>query len=680
MEIKLYVDASAKGVGTGAPDAPFSSLALAWETAKSYLALPGKTDVTLSLAKGRYLLRDTLTFNGKAFNAASTLTVEGDGAVISAAVPFDAHLFEKVGENLYKVNLSGMGAFRNLLVDGKLATLAHMGGKYVDEPDSHSMRFDRTFDAKDPTRDARTLNKLYLAEDLVRPLVGDKTEGRVAVRCAFHCEYEWDYNIMHIVSVDLDDVAIYEEDGVKETHVACYFDPEEYRHFQVPAYSEANLDGTGGGYHLKTRLHFLSDNKAFVRKENDYYYDAENETLYYYTEGDVLAHTFACAKLDYLFRCEDLRGVTFRGITFTGTDYLALREGYHAGEQASASNVVDGEFPKEAAVYSKNAYGVTFAGCRFVELGCEGVSFGGRVEDLTVKNCHFENLGSAAIRCGEPHLRRYDAKNGNARVLIENNFITRASRELWASPAVMMSACCDVTITRNTVCDVPYTGISVGWCWAPNLRPYGEEINLTGVMISHNYVYDYMTGLADGGAIYTLGGNAPRDDHNHYNRTLGNVVVLTKHTGNARGVCLMGMYHDGSSSNWHSKNNVVVAQSAGAHPDEENPGYDARFLHTLRERRRRTCYFFSQNTAEGANAYNILHDECYFIRCRETDPEKRQIEAAWMCMVPARWVYNENMQYVYTWDALPEGAVQIMNAAGCDGHHPDLDWLKTDRY
>ena len=683
-KITLYVDPHANGIGTGEADAPFASLALAWETAKAHLASPVAKDVTLSLSCGTHLLGDTLSFRGRSLNPHSTLTVEGEGgeAVITAAVPFDACLFEKVGENLYAARLAGMGKFRNLLVDGKLATLAHMGGKYVDEPDVHHFRFDRTFDAKDPSRDAREQCKMYLAEDLVRPLVGDKTSGKIPVRCAMHCEYEWVFNVMHIVLVDLDDVAVYEEDGVKETHIACYFDKKEYKHFAVPAGHEAGLTPDPlNHYHIKTRIHFLSDHLAFVRKENDYYYDAAAETLYYYTEGDVTSHTFACAKLDYLFRCEDLRNVTFRGITFTGTDYLALHESFHAGGQASATHIIDGGFPHEAAIYSKNAYGVTVENCRFAELGCEGISFSGRVEDLVIKNCRFENIGSAAIRAGEPRLRAFDREQGNDRVLIENNYVVCAGRELWASPAIMLSSSRDLTVTRNTVHDIPYTGISLGWCWAKTDLPYGESVNLCNVTVSYNYVYDYMKGLADGGAIYILGGNAPREDRSLYNVMEGNAVVMTKHTGNSVGGALMGIYYDAAATSWHSRGNAVVAHSLGADPTDENPGYTERFLYTFRERRDRTCHFFSQRCGdENYWAYNILHEDNWYIRCRATEPDKQELEAAWDCMREVSNVQNVNMHYVRTWDALSADGEAVLLRAGCDGHHPDLAWLRTDRY
>ena len=101
----FFVATDGNDQNQGTLDAPFSSLALAWETAKAYLAQSEACDVTLSLAKGTYLLRETLSLNGKALNPKSTLTVVGEEATVTAAVPFDAALFEMAGENLYKANL-----------------------------------------------------------------------------------------------------------------------------------------------------------------------------------------------------------------------------------------------------------------------------------------------------------------------------------------------------------------------------------------------------------------------------------------------------------------------------------------------------------------------------------------------------------------------------------------------
>ncbi len=718
-KLTLYVDPKASAIGDGTKDAPFRSLALAFSYAKELLASSEAVDLTLSLSAGTHLLTETVSCRGAALNPASSLTVVGEAGktVVTGAVPFDASLFEKVDENIYAAHLDGMGAFRALYVDGKRADLAYVGGRYTDDEEIRFHRFDRTHDAKDPTKDARKQNKLYLDLALLRPLLGDRTSGRVTVDVEYHGEYEWCYNIMRIISVDLDDVAVYEEDGVSETCVACYFNPTQYKNFIVPAGNEANL-GETGGYHLKTRSYFLAGAKAFLGRGGDYYYDITNETVYYCTKDDISSHTFACGKLDRLFSFEDARNLTFRGVTFTGTDDLALQFGFHAGGQASSSM---GDFPTQAAFYAWNAYGLTFDGCRFESLACEGIRLRGRVEHFTVKNCVFREIGACAIRAASPKMRKFDREDGNQYVTIENNLLEGIAREYYNSPAIMMTSSQHVTVTRNTIRDCAYTGISLGWAWC--YKGWAHDalpVNLDNIEISYNYITDYMRNLCDGGAIYTLGGNAPKEDHVLHNRCFNNVVVMSRRTGSGRGVCLMGIYYDGASTSWHSLHNVVVAQSQGADPEDGNPaGYGEFFLKNFRERRRRSVYYFSQDAGVyAANnwSYNVLNEECYLIRCRKTRPFDLSIETHYCTMgavedivpeeakdailreaVPrglsfeetsvikrnraaARDVINKDMRYIHTWDGLTEDAAALITGAGADGAHADLDELKKDRY
>jgi hypothetical protein len=61
-------------------------------------------------------------------------------------------------------------------------------------------------------------------------------------------------------------------------------------------------------------------------------------------------------------------------------------------------------------------------------------------------------------------------------------------------------------------CDLPYTGISLGWQWNPEPTPCQENT------IEYNHVYDVMNRLCHGGCIYTWGfqpGTVIRGNHLH---------------------------------------------------------------------------------------------------------------------------------------------------------------------
>ena len=69
--------------------------------------------------------------------------------------------------------------------------------------------------------------------------------------------------------------------------------------------------------------------------------------------------------------------------------------------------------------------------------------------------------------------------------------------------------------------------------------------------------FNFMTDMADGGGIYTLGGNVKTDYKEPINFLCYNIIVVSNITGNNRGM-FMPYYHDGASSNWSDENNLLV--------------------------------------------------------------------------------------------------------------------------
>jgi len=57
----------------------------------------------------------------------------------------------------------------------------------------------------------------------------------------------------------------------------------------------------------------------------------------------------------------------------------------------------------------------------------------------------------------------------------------------------------DTEIRHNTIRQLPYTGVSVGWLWNPEPTP------CQGTIVEANHIHDVMQVLSDGGGIYTLG-------------------------------------------------------------------------------------------------------------------------------------------------------------------------------
>lgn len=101
---------------------------------------------------------------------------------------------------------------------------------------------------------------------------------------------------------------------------------------------------------------------------------------------------------------------------------------------------------------------------------------------------------------------------------INNNYITRAAQLHTGSCGITAYYTENVIIDHNTITEIPYSGINVGWGWD---AVYETPKNNT---VSNNYVSDYMLQCNDGGGIYVLGtnpgtkifGNYIKDGYNGY--------------------------------------------------------------------------------------------------------------------------------------------------------------------
>ena len=688
----VYLDKNAPRGGDGSKASPFRCLSCAFAEAKKILAaLTEPAHVILDIAAGDYTIRETLLLSGEDMPVeGSHFTVRGDGNVtVSSLEEIPTDKFAKTStENIYSATLMNADGtpkrYRYLYVDGKLVTPAVSGGTKAEDPATRRHRYERTFDAKGEGGDyVKAQGKMYLDRSLLAPIIGDKTEGVIPVTDAeLHTVAEWDYNIIHITAIDLNDTVLYKIDDPKdawfffsqdgviegEEHVAVYLRPDEYAKFCMP-----------GGFPFRGRHYFLQNHPTFVSREGDFYRDGKSGALTYYTEGDITAHTFAIPRLARLFSLLHINGVTFEGIAFTGTDDFKLSEFGTTSGQASC----DGRFhdyPNAAAIYGNSCKNLTVKNCRFYDLGCEGISLRGRVEDLTVTHNVFRNIPSAAIRSGGP-LGNWDDKYGNLRLTITYNDLDNIATVYYASPAICMASTKDSLLSRNTITNCSYSGYSVAWCWDETKIPRGKRVNIDNVEISENYIASFCTEMCDGGAIYVLGCNAPRDYHELFNFVKRNCVVYTNKTANGNGNLVCGIYFDGSSTNWHALDNVIVEQSLGGHPSDTGiENLPARYVTRLQNRFSGSFFGYTQHHGTPAPDFNILWERTHFLNARGADRDADMKDAFRGLLCEERWCTEKDSVFVHGWNDLPETAVRVIENAGCDERKCNLDELKNNRY
>ena len=497
------------------------------------------------------------------------------------------------------------------------------------------------------------------------------------VQMEMHLNGQWWHNIVGITGIDYDDVAM-DADG--NAHVAIYLDLYEYSFYQVHK-----------TYSMVNRYICIKNSPSYLDEEFESYYDEENGRIYYYSEDGMKDKKVAYPTNDYMFVLTDVRDLTFEGITFTGVDDYYMTHnptsfglGFCRAEGDAQARMT----PDRSAVLLNYGKNVTFYGCDFVELGCKGIQADYWIDGLRIESCEFARLGANAIYVGAGRRDRYwqDGYFGFQNVIISDNYIHNVALEYHATTAVWMTLAKDVKITNNTIHDCSYSGIGVGYTFGiPSTNP-GENgfYHMYNVEIAYNYITNFMTEVGDGAAIYVTGGTAPKENTDYFNFMHHNFVVMSNITGDGQGHMVVGLYFDGSTSNWRCYENVVVGQSYGAVWDE-NEGFDkedpdtAEYLTELRARRTGTTLIYLQHITSQIT-HNIRCDDNWIINVRAGDPEAQLKEAYKTYVVADRNLVEQNTHYVKDPGMMPPAAEDIIYSTGSTKYPGDPYWLYDNNY
>ena len=151
---------------------------------------------------------------------------------------------------------------------------------------------------------------------------------------------------------------------------------------------------------------------------------------------------------------------------------------------------------------------------------------------------------------------------------IANNTITKAAQEFIDAAAIFAGYTTRTTIIHNSLSNLPYTGIAIGWGWGmtdpgrfpgctgcpfESWKTYTTPTTSRGNKILYNKISDYLKVAYDGGGIYSLGqqGTSLQDGE----LIAGNVVFgkAPSHGGNA-------LYTDGGSRYITLRGNAAFRQ------------------------------------------------------------------------------------------------------------------------
>ena len=494
---ELYVSLIGNDGWDGSAEKPFATVE------RAYLELD-KTegDVRINMARGRYPLKETLTFTPELCRDRK-ITFSGDGAELFGGVSVTEWV--KDGD-LYKAHLD-IKDVRNL---------------YVNTFPAHRSRSKYRY----------TISDLYMKDGEARGIkVGEKNFPK-----KFH---NWrDMEVLNPWEWECHRFKIADYRYCADTHEYIF-------EFDMTHNSIKRLG-------VESKDFYLENDLTFLKEQGSFYYDKSEKTIYYYPydhEDMATADIYVGAKemfVNVLGNAENkVKNLTFEGIRFSGGVCNQLSErGYHCS-QSDALSVISGELPEDGSFGINTsqfrmsfAENITVKNCEFINMGSAVIAMHDSVKAVKVEGNIFRDSSAVAIRIGHPgHKTAKEGIEVCSDIVVKNNVIARMCGELYSNCAISVYYEKDVRILHNLITDMPYTGVTLSWGWngAPGYDCHDLEV-------AHNHIRRVMSVLHDGGAVYTLCG----------------IKKCTIHDNLFEDSKDRGLYNDAGSGWISSYNNVIL--------------------------------------------------------------------------------------------------------------------------
>jgi len=470
---------------------PDSSLHDAIRRAREMRRLGTATTVTIHLAPGTYQLYEPLRLRPED----SGLTIKGDGAVISGGI----HITQWHRQDKLMVadvpDFNGRPIdFRQLWVNGRKAVRAR------DVSDFEQMNRILTYDKRHqvlwvPRKAVERIMKAPYAEMVLHEM--------------------WCTSNLRIKSMQA------QGDSVAVT----FHNPEARLQFEHP-WPSPMTPNTG-----HPSPFYLTNAKELIDQPGEWYHDIRQHKLYYMPKGNEKLEAVVPVVetlIEFVGTAEHpVRNINIKGIVFSHTTWMRPSEKGHVPLQAGMylteayklrpsidrpnNHKLDNQGwlgRARAAVELRYAEDCNFEHCTFQHLGASGLDYVHACRRGTTKDCTFTDIAMNGYVCGsfspeglETHLPYHptDFREVCTGQRVEQSLFYDVTNEDWGCVAICAGYVSGILIEHNTIHDVSYTGISLGWGWNRDLVCMHDN------KVHANLIYNYAQHMYDCAGIYTLG-------------------------------------------------------------------------------------------------------------------------------------------------------------------------------
>ena len=488
-----------------------------------------RQDIFINIRGGEYRLEQPLVLDsrdsGKNNHYVVYRAAPDETPVISGAVKVEKWSLHDEALNIYQADV-GNHKSRQLYVNGQRATRA--------QTDHYPAAFKPVYNASYPSKGG-----IEYIPTLLNPVGwNDPTKWTNLQKIEAVIITQW-----KMMSVPLDSIIPYPDfkpDILTETGLITLQEPGWTNSNVFYEYDEFT-DKYQPGLWSFWQVTRFENAYEFLNKPGEWYLDESTGTLYYIPLwGEDLAT--ADVELPVLEILLDGQGelgqpisnIRFEGLTFSyatwlepssSNGYISDQSGFHLVGDGHEPDIIGHDENDERTpgnVRFRFARKIKFRDCLFEHLGAVGLDFDTGSQRNSVINNQFKDISSAGIQLGG--VSRVDhhpdsPEQVTSDNLISNNLVLRTGREYVDAAGIFAGFTTRTCISHNTIIDVPWAGIAIGWGWG--LLDPGSFPGAPGAIIGQWGLYDtpttsrenkilcnrienFLNVLWDGGAIYTL--------------------------------------------------------------------------------------------------------------------------------------------------------------------------------
>ena len=274
-----------------------------------------------------------------------------------------------------------------------------------------------------------------------------------------------------------------------------------------------NPSGRPFGWYEKNLRYYVENIAEGLDQPGEWYLDRKTGVLSYYPlPGETLETAVIVAPVvrQTLVQLEGVPGkdrylehVHLKNLRFRHTDAYLPKDLYDGRQGATV---------QEAGIVADGARDCVLQNCEVANMGEHGIWFRDDCHRNVIRKCHVHDLGGGGIYIGEkwrwgndcpgwPGYRNYeDIPHFTEHNVVDNCFVHDGCYVFAGSIGIWIGQAAHTTVTHNDVCDMSYSGISVGWDWSGNKSTAHHNL------IERNHIHHLGHGrMNDMAGIYTLG-------------------------------------------------------------------------------------------------------------------------------------------------------------------------------